>query len=46
MGQEAVSYELQSNQFFRVWSRCETLRDEYMTFLARPGSHLATLVLR
>ncbi len=30
----------------RVWSCCETLQDEYVTFLARPGSRLATLVLQ
>ncbi len=28
----------------RVWSRCKTLRDKYMTFLMRPGSRLTTLV--
>jgi hypothetical protein len=30
----------------RVWSRCETMQDKYVTFLARPGSRLATLVLQ
>jgi hypothetical protein len=29
-------------KIFRVWSHCE----EYVTFLARPGSRLATLVSR
>jgi hypothetical protein len=29
-----------------VWSWWETLRDKYVTFLARPGSCLATLVLQ
>ena len=32
------------NQFSRGQSRCETLQDEYLTFLAIPWYHLADLV--
>ena len=30
---------------WRVWTHCETLCDKYMTFLVRPGTCLASLVL-
>jgi hypothetical protein len=39
-------FSLDKAKSSRVWSCCKTLHDKYVTFLARPGSCLATLVLR